>query len=169
MRRVDTIVIHCSASPNGRPVSMAELDAWHAARGFRRRQPILPRHRPELAHIGYHRAVLLDGTLALGRDLEEIGAHVSGSNARSVGICMIGSDRFTRAQWGALDEAVYQLEALYPKARVVGHRDLSPDRDGDGQVEPQEWLKTCPGFDVAEWMAHWRQRPWPAHTLGLAA
>ena len=165
-RHVDTIVIHCSASPNGKPLSIETLDAWHAARGFKRRAP---RVRPELGHIGYHRVILLDGTVALGRDLEEIGAHVSGSNARSVGICMVGTDRYTVAQWRSLDNLVRQMLLVYPKARVVGHRDLSPDLDGDGIVEPQEWLKTCPGFSVHDWLTSWRGREtWPKHTLGVA-
>ena len=65
---------------------------------------------------------------------------------------MVGTDRYSREQWTALANLVGGLRKTYPNARLVGHRDLSPDRDGDGTVEPSEWLKTCPGFLVAEWV-----------------
>ena len=46
-----------------------------------------------------------------------------------------------------------ELKERYPQARICGHRDLSPDINGDGTIEPNEWLKTCPGFTVADWLA----------------
>ena len=50
-------------------------------------------------------------------------------------------------------QLVRDLLARYPGAQVVGHRDLSPDKDGDGVVERHEWLKDCPCFDVPAWWA----------------
>ena len=70
----------------------------------------------------------------------------------SIGICMVGTDRYSVAQWGALANLVSGLRKTYPNARLVGHRDLSPDKNGDGTIEPSEWLKTCPGFNVADWV-----------------
>lgn len=162
-RRIDLIVVHCSATPNGRWVSTLDIDSWHGQpvfkdgvkireHKFQRRGEWLARQNPQLKHIGYHFAVYVNGAIATGRHLAEIGAHVAGHNRRSVGICLIGTDKFFRAQWSALAALVERLKKEFPGARVVGHRDLSPDADGDGTVEPHEWLKTCPGFDVAAWL-----------------
>lgn len=167
MRSIDLIVIHCSASPNGKnlfrgvpgekfqttPVQV--IDYEHGIRKpvpFHRDPAWIAKFNSELHHIGYHYVVYTNGALATGRHLDEVGAHVAGHNSRSIGICLIGTNRFTLAQWGELREQVRILQKQYPRARVVGHRDLSPDRNGDGTIEPSEWLKTCPGFDVAAWL-----------------
>jgi N-acetylmuramoyl-L-alanine amidase len=39
-----------------------------------------------------------------------------------------------------------------PDENVKGHRDWSPDLDGDGEIEQNEWLKDCPCFNVREFM-----------------
>jgi N-acetylmuramoyl-L-alanine amidase len=163
-REVNLVVIHCSASPNG--VSLFEgsfgdphfktpaqvIDGWHAGRGFRRALQWRQRQNESLAAIGYHFLVYIDGTIVAGRHLDEVGAHVVGNNLTSIGVCVIGTDRFTAEQWNALAGLVESLRKKYPGARICGHRDLSPDQDNDGLVEPWEWLKTCPGFDVAAWL-----------------
>ncbi len=142
----DFIVLHCSATRSSQDVTAAQIRAWHRARGF--------------ADIGYHRVIRRDGTVEEGRPLDAVGAHVEGHNARSVGVCLVGGldDRtgrpagaFAPAQWASLRHVVAGLVARYPRARVLGHRDLSPDRDGDGAVEPHEWLKSCPCFDARAW------------------
>lgn len=164
-RTVDLIVIHCSASPDG--VSLFEgragepgftapievIDRWHAKRGFRRALGWRKSLNERLAAIGYHFAIYTNGAIATGRHMDEIGAHVYGFNRNSIGVCMIGTERFTMEAWDSLKQLVELLKLKYPAARVVGHRDLSPDVDGDGIVERWEWLKTCPGFDVAAWIA----------------
>lgn len=158
MRPIKLIVIHCTASPNGRWVGAADIDRWHLKRGFRREPVARNAFNPELLSIGYHHVICTNGAIATGRSHAEVGAHVAGHNADSLGIAMAGTDRFSLAQWTALRELINALTQQqgrnpprYPNARIVGHRDLSPDKDGDGVVEPQEWLKTCPGFDVAAW------------------
>lgn len=153
-RAISTIVIHCSASPNGRRVTSEEIDAWHATRGFRRDPELTGYNEPGLKHIGYHYVIYTDGPVRIGRGEQEIGAHVQGHNARSIGVCLVGTDAYSPAQWASLRGLVQGLHQRYPAAGVVGHRDLSPDLDGDGAVEPREWLKTCPGFDVARWLAN---------------
>lgn len=165
MRLIDLIVIHCSASPNGDSLFRGTpgaadfrtpaqtIDAWHKARGFRRAKLVAGAWNPTLGHIGYHHVIHLDGVVAAGRSHNEVGAHAKGHNADSIGICLVGTDRYTAKQWDGLRGLVVSLEAMYRGARVVGHRDLSPDLDGDGTVEPREWLKTCPGFSVADWLA----------------
>lgn len=148
MRRIDLIVIHCSATPNGLPVSVDTIRSWHQARGFE--------------DIGYHYLVYIDGRLVGGRPEAKVGAHALGHNANSIGVCMVGGiggpdshnpGRYTPAQWEALRVLVQRLQAAYPGAEVVGHRDLSPDLDGDGVVEPEEWIKLCPSFEVKTWLA----------------
>lgn len=165
MRPIHLIVIHCSASPNGDSLfrgspatpgsqtPVAVIDGWHAKRGFQRQAADRARQNSQLAAIGYHYVVYLDGSVATGRHLDEVGAHAAGHNRDSIGICLVGTDRFTADQWDALAGTVRLLQKRYPDARVLGHRDLSPDLDGDGVIEPREWLKTCPGFEVAAWLA----------------
>ncbi len=115
--------------------------------------------------------IYVAGSIATGRHIDEVGAHVAGNNAHSIGICMVGTDKFTPVQWGSLKTLVCDLGFRYatkpgagPGLKIVGHRDLSPDIDNDGVVEPWEWLKTCPGFDVSSWLAR-GMSPDPAHIL----
>lgn len=150
-RAVNLIVIHCSATPDGRWTTALDIDRWHEDRGFARSTYWRMRCNPELKSIGYHFILYTNGAIATGRHLDEIGAHAGGHNAASIGICMIGTGAFTAAQWQALAGLVEKLRERYPAAKILGHRDLSPDADGDGLIEPREWLKTCPGFDVAGW------------------
>jgi len=121
-------------------------------RGFRRAYGARVKFNPNLEAIGYHCVIDTSGFIGAGRDLGEIGAHAKGHNARSIGICCVGTDAYTLPQWSSLAHLVASLSRKFPAARVVGHRDLSPDLDGDGTVEPREWTKTCPGFDVATWL-----------------
>lgn len=174
-RAVKRIVIHCSATPSGRwlggkspgqtgyRTAPAVIDAWHAERGFRRSEVARNAFNWRLPHIGYHFVLDLDGMIWTGRHLDEVGAHVAGHNGDSVGICLVGGiereARYTAAQWASLWALVNALTdrlgvPMAPGGRmgVCGHRDLSPDSDGDGQVEPHEWLKTCPGFSVSAWL-----------------
>lgn len=151
-RTIESIIVHCSATPTGRHVTVYDIDTWHAARGFRRQPVDVAQHNPNLRSIGYHYVVDILGQLHSGRAEAEVGAHVTGSNARSLGVCMVGTSRFNGQQWRTLAVLVAALKQRYPRATVKGHRDCSPDLNGDGQVQPQEWLKTCPGFDVDRWL-----------------
>lgn len=143
MRRIDAIVIHQSASAFG---NVATIDAWHTARGWK--------------GIGYHRVILNgcvepgkyvlkhDGLIQAGRPLEQIGAHVAGHNAHSIGICLIGAGEgwpvgvgyLTAAQWRSLVRlcALMMGRFAVPVERVLGHREFPGV------------AKTCPGFEVAE-------------------
>ena len=163
-RYINQIVIHCSASANGdslfrgsakagnliTPVQV--VDSWHKARGFKRDVIFRKRQNPRLESLGYHFLIYTNGTIVTGRHLDEMGAHVFGNNIKSLGICLIGTDQFTHAQWAGLATLIKSLSTLYPKARVLGHRDYSPDLNGDGLITRNEWLKICPGFDVAKWL-----------------
>jgi N-acetylmuramoyl-L-alanine amidase len=144
-RKVDLAVIHCSATKETDDYSFDELKRDHAARGF--------------AAPGYHRYVKRDGTILIGRHFDRIGAHVSGSNANSIGICYEGGldangkakDTRTEAQKISILKCLYEaMEYAGPGGikRITGHRDLSPDLDGDGVVEKHEWVKMCPCFEA---------------------
>lgn len=144
MSKINYIVLHCSATKEGMPFGIEDIDRWHRQRGFRR--------------IGYHFVILLDGTIRKGRDIAKIGAHVAGRNADSIGICYVGGldahgrpkDTRTAEQKASLFFLLQQLRMQFPEARILGHRDLSPDLNGNGTIEPQEWLKACPCFDASD-------------------
>lgn len=181
-RHINLIVVHCSATPDGdglhrgprgalsSKTAASVIDAWHAERGFARRHPNAAHWNPELKHIGYHFVISCDGSFQTGRSEEEPGAHAQGYNANSLGICLTGTDKFTQAQFVRLAELLTWLGKEHgiplqpPVMRggvlvdgVCGHRDLSPDKNRNGRVEPFEWLKTCPGFDVAAYLARGMQ------------
>ncbi|MBS9777172.1 MAG: N-acetylmuramoyl-L-alanine amidase [Gammaproteobacteria bacterium] len=165
---IHKIIIHCAATPNGKRLGAAGasqaqvIDRWHGQRGFRRRDTNAAQHNPHLKHIGYHFVIGVTGTVETGRAVGEQGAHVKGHNRHSIGICMIGTDKFTKAQWQSLYDLIKSLSKQYPDASLKGHRDYSPDLDGDGTIEPHEYTKICPGFDVAEWIDN-DFEPWPEH------
>lgn len=146
---IDAIIIHCSATREGQDVRAADIDKWHKERGF--------------ACCGYHYVIDLDGKVEVGRPLSMDGAHcntkgVSGKsyNKHSVGICYVGGldkdgnakDTRTEAQKKAMRELIDSLMDKYPIIEVIGHRDASPDQNGDGQITKNEWIKLCPCFEV---------------------
>ena len=150
---IDAIVIHCSATKEGKDYTVKDIEKWHKERGFK--------------EIGYHFVIYRDGSVHAGRELPKDGEHantpgVSGKsyNLHSIGICYIGGldkdgknpkDTRTDEQKKALRELVDYLMNRYPNIKeVIGHRDTSPDIDGDGEVEPNEWIKDCPCFEVKE-------------------
>lgn len=141
-RPIDLIVIHCSATRADRDFTVDDLDVCHRRRGF--------------DGIGYHYYICKSGQTTLTRPLERIGAHARGYNAHSIGICYEGgldcngrpADTRTVAQRDAMAALLIDLLARYPCCRVCGHRDLSPDLNGNGEIEPEEWVKQCPCFAV---------------------
>ena len=132
MRTITLIVIHCSAVRPGQQSSAKDINNWHHDRGFQN-------------GIGYHYVVRRDGTIELGRPLEMIGAHVVGHNRHSIGICYEGglnsfgedADTRTPEQKVTLRKLLEELHRKFPKALIVGHRDLNPG-------------KRCPCFDVVK-------------------
>ncbi len=131
MRKIDQIIIHCTATPEGREVTVAEIDSWHRQRGFK--------------GIGYHYVIHLDGRLSNGRSVEMIGAHCLNHNSRSIGVCYVGGtdrqgrakDTRTEAQRRALLKLCQELKQKYPKATIHGHNEFA--------------AKACPSFDVQAW------------------
>ena len=129
MRTIDKIIIHCSATPEGRDVKMETIKSWHVkGNGW--------------SDIGYHFVIELDGTLKEGRPLHRSGAHTRGENATSIGICYVGGidknknakDTRTAEQKDVLNKIVAGLLEDYPEASVHGHNEFA--------------AKACPSFDV---------------------
>lgn len=144
MRKINLIVIHCSATREDRSLTPDDLETMHRRRGFN--------------GIGYHYYIRKNGNVIITRALERIGAHARGFNSESIGICYEGglddkgrpADTRTPEQHATLRLLVHQLKEKFPGSRVCGHRDLSPDLNGNGEIEPEEWIKACPCFEVKE-------------------
>ena len=144
MRKINYIVVHCSATREGCTLTSEALEAEHRRRGFRT--------------TGYHYYIRRDGTVLGTRSLELPGAHCRGHNKYSIGICYEGgldengkaADTRTPRQKEALHHLVKELLQRYPEAKVVGHRDLSPDTNYNGIVDPWERIKECPCFEVSD-------------------
>lgn len=96
------------------------------------------------------------------RQIAQIGAHAKGFNANSIGIAYEGgldpdgnpADTRTAEQRTALITLLKQLHERFPEARICGHRDLSPDLNGNGRIEPAEYIKQCPCFNAAQEYAY---------------
>ena len=150
-RRIDGIVIHCSDNLPTSKITAADIDKEHRRRGWN--------------GIGYHFVILPDGTIETGRPLTSPGAHVSGHNNHTVGICYIGgrnpdatgaedkyADTRTPEQKESLLWLIRALKRHLPKGSqitVKGHRDYSPDQNRNGIIERFEFIKVCPCFDAS--------------------
>ena len=142
MRTITLIVLHCSATRIDRPYTFRQCREDHRQRGWK--------------DIGYHYYITRDGQVHEGRPLWQVGAHCKGQNQHSIGICYEGginlfdepADTRTRAQRQSLRALLTRLHDQFPGAIIMGHRDLSPDLDGNGRIDPDEWMKQCPCFDA---------------------
>lgn len=132
MRKIDKIIIHCSATPEGKDFTVKDIRNWHLARGF--------------SDIGYHFVIYRDGSVHRGRAIDFAGAHTTGQNKHSIGICYIGGcaadgkipkDTRSPEQRFALFKLVYELMQQYnlPISKVFGHREFAN--------------KACPSFDMS--------------------
>lgn len=146
--KINKITIHCSATRPDQECNAAIIDEWHKARGW--------------SGIGYHYVILRDGTLERGRDVKFMGAHVLGHNEGNIGICMVGgldkdgkaANTFTDMQFRTMRSIVMAMQDAYgvEDQNIKGHRDYSPDLNGDGQITPDEFYKQCPCFNVWDYL-----------------
>ena len=134
MREIKKIIVHCSATQEGRDFDAAEINRWHLKKGW--------------SGIGYHYVVLLDGTIEYGRSIYKQGAHVKGENEGSIGICYIGGVEFycgSNGKWIAKDTRTPKqkeslllllktLKKMHPEATIHGHNEFA--------------AKSCPCFDA---------------------
>ena len=142
MRSINRVILHCSATPEGRKVTAKQIRSWHLARGW--------------TDIGYHYVIGLDGTIESGRDISKPGAHTRGYNADSIGICYIGGtdadgnpcNTLTANQHLAIRRLCRSLcRVLNRPLQLHAHKEFS--------------AKACPSFDICDefeelrrWMAH---------------
>jgi len=156
-RFIDEIIVHCTATKEGKTCTSDQINAAHKARKFSAYTDAKGRVR----YIGYHFLIHLDGTIEVCRPISKIGCHASGHNARSIGISYIGGldardtngkmikDTRTPQQKASLIKLIKQLKSEYATIKkVIGHRDTSPDLNGNGIIEPYEFIKGCPCFDA---------------------
>ena len=129
MRDIDKIIIHCSATPEGRDVKTSTIKQWHTAKGW--------------SDIGYHYVIERDGSVNMGRDIDRIGAHTRGENTGSIGICYVGGmdanmknpkDTRTEKQKEGLKCLIKDLRSTYGDLTIHGHNEFAS--------------KACPSFDV---------------------
>lgn len=157
----ENTIIHCSATPNGKDYTLAQIDEWHQKRGFKRSMRARKLFNYRYKSIGYHFIIPPFDSVKFGRRMTETGAHVRGYNTGSIGICMLGTDKFTQHQWDELHRVLAVIEYMYPNAAtdatIKGHRDFSPDLNGDGVITSNEWVKTCPSFDVRQYLRNGRK------------
>ncbi len=129
MRDINRVILHCSATEEGREVKVDTIRKWHLNNGW--------------DDIGYHYCLYADGSIHRGRDLDKSGAHTKGENYNSIGICYIGglkdgkpADTMTAKQELAFMELVFSLRTAFGWLTVHGHNEYSN--------------KACPSFVVAE-------------------
>lgn len=135
-RNIKEIIVHCSATPEGEDFTVEQIKKMHLARGF--------------SDIGYHYVIYRDGSIHKGRDEAKSGAHCTGHNTISIGVCYIGGcptrstpnwmnkgkDTRTEAQKTALLKILKELKVKYPKGTIHSHRDFAN--------------KACPSFDATK-------------------
>lgn len=132
MRKITKIILHCSATPEGKDYTVAQIRDWHVrGNGWN--------------DIGYHYVIYRDGTIHRGRPVEQAGAHTKGHNANSIGVCYIGGcaadgktpkDTRTPEQTHSMHELVAQLQQQYPGATVHCHNEFAN--------------KACPSFKICD-------------------
>ncbi len=129
MRKINELIWHCSATPEGRHVTVATIRKWHKDRGW--------------SDIGYHKVVYLDGSVHAGRPVSKTGAHAKGHNTGSLGYCYIGGvakdgktakDTRTPQQKIAMERLTREAIRNYGVTKVSGHNQYA--------------AKACPSFNV---------------------
>jgi N-acetylmuramoyl-L-alanine amidase len=130
VRKLDRIILHCTATPEGRHVSVDTIRVWHKARGW--------------SDVGYHFIIYVDGSVHAGRAVEKTGAHVSGHNATTIGVVYVGGtdaagkakDTMNAAQETAFVNLVKHLRDEYGPLTLHGHNEYA--------------AKACPSFKVKD-------------------
>ncbi|MDD4822000.1 MAG: N-acetylmuramoyl-L-alanine amidase [Bacteroidales bacterium] len=143
MRPIHTLIIHCSATRADKDFTEQQLEAAHKARGFN--------------ECGYHYYIRYNGLIVPMRDIAKVGAHCLGHNEDSIGICYEGgldskgkpADTRSFQQKCAIRSLIDSLLDDFPGCHIYGHRELSPDLNGNGIIEPNEYVKLCPVYSVA--------------------
>ena len=143
MRRIDYIVVHCTAGRKSDTI--AKLKAGWRKLGWK--------------NNGYHIVVDGEGKRHDITPLEKVSNGVAGHNANSIHVSYMGGVNFdtnksedtrTPEQKSTLLEVLLELRLKFPQAKILGHRDFSPDNNNNGKIDKWEWIKACPSFDAKE-------------------
>jgi hypothetical protein len=141
MRKINKIIVHCTATQEGKEISVDTIRKWHLKRGW--------------SDIGYHYVISLDGLTEVGRPIERPGAHTKGENKNSIGITYVGgveAERGKNGKWIAKDTRTKEqkisllnllttLKSIYgDDVTIHGHREFA--------------AKSCPCFDAYEEYKH---------------
>lgn len=137
MRNVEYIVIHCTGAPQTQSIAIIK--------GFWK-------NTLKWNNVGYHKIIEADGKVTELAKPDSITNGVAGKNSKSYHICYLGGqkgiDNRTQEQKKTLLDEIKKARKMFPKAKIVGHRDLSKDLNADGIIQPNEWTKMCPSFDA---------------------
>ena len=125
-QNIKLLVVHCSDTQNYIKINAKDIHQMHLNFGW--------------DGIGYHKIILRSGKVENGRPEYWVGAHVKGKNEISLGVCLVGQDKFTKGQFTSLEKIKKKWKISNPNAKVVGHRDTGNTK------------KTCPNFDVINWL-----------------
>lgn len=148
MRTIKRIFIHCTAG-NQTNYTDEGLVKFFKNKGWKA--------------PGYHYVIRPDGTIFNMWPEEKLSNGVSNYNSTSINIAWVGgvtkekpkgTDNRTREQIEALHDLCEQLRVKYPKAYIMGHRDISPDLNHNGKVDTWEYIKMCPCFNAMEEFAY---------------
>lgn len=133
MRPINEIIIHCTATAEGKDYTVDQIRQWHVkGNGWK--------------DIGYHYVIYRDGSIHAGRPIDQIGAHTTNHNTGTIGVCYVGGcaadgktpkDTRTPQQKASLVELVRSLKTVFGISKVSGHREYA--------------AKACPSFDVQAW------------------
>lgn len=123
---IQFLIVHCSDTDDSQNLSALDIHKMHLGFGW--------------DGVGYHKIINRSGKVENGRPEYWLGAHVKGKNNISLGVCLIGRKKFTVKQYRSLEKILRKWQSIYPKAKIIGHRDTGNTN------------KTCPNFDVKTWV-----------------
>lgn len=140
MRSIKRIFVHCTAGSQKQTI--ADLKAEFKRKGWK--------------NPGYHVVITPDGECHQLLDYDKVSNGVKNYNSTAINVAYVGGidsngkavDNRTEAQKASLVKLLKELRGRYPKAQILGHRDISPDKNGNGKVDSWERIKECPCFDA---------------------
>lgn len=142
MRKIERIFVHCTAGSQKQTIE--DLRTEFKRKGWK--------------NPGYHYVVMPNGRIECMLPEDGISNGVQGYNSTSINVAYIGGidekgkgiDNRTDAQKNSLKKILSELKQKYPDAKIMGHRDISPDKNGNGVVDPWERIKECPCFNAKD-------------------
>ena len=120
------LVVHCTDTDDKKNLKALDIHKMHINFGW--------------DGIGYHKIINRSGKIENGRPEFWMGAHVKGENNVSLGVCLVGKEKFTKNQFRSLEQVLRRWKVIYPSAKIVGHCDFKHTN------------KTCPNFNVKKWV-----------------